>query len=269
MIPAAFDGAAAGYDAEFTDSSVGRAQRRLVWEHLDNVLMQVPSPGDVLEINCGTGEDAVWLARRGCRVVATDISGAMLTVAAGKAARAGVQHAVTFARLGARDLEAGVFAHRFDLVLSNFGGLNCLSPDQMAGLADRLAEMVRPGGRVVLVVMPPFCLWETVWHLATLHPRAATRRWRSPVTAQVGAATFPIWYYGARRLSDLFAAAFDCVAVRPVGLAVPPSAMERAFNAWPRTLDVLESIDRRLGKSAPLAGLSDHLLIELRRRGCA
>jgi SAM-dependent methyltransferase len=268
MTDAAFDGAADSYDDDFTRSRVGRAQRNLVWSHLEPVLNALGRPADVLEINCGTGEDAVHLAARGYQVLATDISTGMLVQTARKAARAGLGHLVQTTRLAAEMLSPALLGRQFDLVLSNFGGLNCLSPDDLAALAGRLAGIVRPGGRVVLVVMPPLCLWEVAWHLPRLHPRAAFRRLGGgPVTARVGAASFPIWYYGPDRLRRMFAADFDCVAVRPIGLAVPPSALEPAFTNRPALVDRLERLDRALPGWPLLAGISDHMLLEFRRQG--
>lgn len=267
MIPSAFDAAAATYDQEFTDSSVGRAQRRLVWFHLARVLSQLPAPAEVLEVNCGTGEDALWLAKQGHRVLATDISASMLVVAAQKAAQGGYRHAVTCARLAAQEIEPDTLGRRFDLVLSNFGGLNCLSPTDMRTLARRLPEMVSPGGRVLMVIMPPFCLWETFWSLITLRPGLAMRRWRKgPVMTQVHGTSFPIWYYRLGWLRRLFSDSFDCVRVRPVGFTVPPSALEGRLHKYPRLLSAMERIDRAFGRSSLLAAMSDHALLEFRRR---
>lgn len=267
MIPSAFDAAAATYDREFTDSIVGRAQRRLVWYHLARALSHLPTPAEVLEVNCGTGEDALWLAKQGHRVLATDISASMLVVAAQKAAQAGYRHAVTCTRMAAQEIEPDTFGRRFDLVLSNFGGLNCLSPADMQALAWRLPAMVNPDGRVVMVVMPPFCLWETFWSLVTLRPGLAARRWcQGPVMTQVHGASFPIWYHGLGWLRRLFSDSFDCVAVRPVGLTVPPSALEGRLRDYPRLLAAMERVDRAVGNSSLLAALSDHTLLEFRRR---
>src|SRR5260221_9292896 len=82
-----FDAAAAGYDAAFSDSVCGRALRESVWRRLEP---HVHGAINLLDLGCGTGEDAIWLARRGCNVVAVDNSTAMLSVAAAKIARAGL-----------------------------------------------------------------------------------------------------------------------------------------------------------------------------------
>lgn len=66
-----FDDLAAGNDAAFTDSSIGREMRAIVWRRLD-ALFQPDMR--ILELNCGTGEDAGRLALRG-----VDDAGASIT----------------------------------------------------------------------------------------------------------------------------------------------------------------------------------------------
>src|SRR5262249_61700541 len=69
---------AASYDVAFTESLIGRAQREVVWDLLKRVFHR----GDrILELNCGTGEDALFLVRRGVSVVAYDASPRMIEVA--------------------------------------------------------------------------------------------------------------------------------------------------------------------------------------------
>src|SRR5512142_2340783 len=78
----AFDHIGARYDAEFTNTDLSRWFRRRVWERLASLF----KPGDrVIELGCGTGEDAIWLAKRGVRVLAGDASPAMLAETARKA----------------------------------------------------------------------------------------------------------------------------------------------------------------------------------------
>ena len=56
--------ASPSYDDLFTRSAIGRAQREVVWK----ILFRHFDPGDhILELNCGTGEDAVFLARHDMR----------------------------------------------------------------------------------------------------------------------------------------------------------------------------------------------------------
>src|SRR4051812_10690043 len=113
MYAAAFDRLAASYDETWTDSAIGRAQRNAVWRHSGRVF----TPGQrVLELGCGTGEDAARLQRSGVAVAAIDSSPAMVSMAR----RRGVDAAV--GRIEDLRLVDGVF----DGAISNFGPLNCV-----------------------------------------------------------------------------------------------------------------------------------------------
>ena len=57
------------YDADYTHSAVGGALSSIVWSRLADVFRPTQR---ILELGCGTGEDAVRLASTGVRVVATD-----------------------------------------------------------------------------------------------------------------------------------------------------------------------------------------------------
>ena len=79
---AAFDEAAASYDSDFAGTTPGLWLRQSVWGHLRPFVR----PGmQALDLGCGTGEDAQWLARNGCHVTAADGSAAMLEQVAAKA----------------------------------------------------------------------------------------------------------------------------------------------------------------------------------------
>jgi predicted TPR repeat methyltransferase len=96
-----FDTMAADYDAAFTYSLIGERMRQAVWQRLAAHL----EAGDcVLELGCGTGEDAMYLARRGVRVHATDVSAGMLSIAREKIRRAGLGQLVAVEQLNIADL---------------------------------------------------------------------------------------------------------------------------------------------------------------------
>lgn len=274
MSAAAFDTLAADYDRDFTHSLVGAAQRSVVWDVLDECLREKERPCSVLELNCGTGEDALHMAHAGHRVVATDVSGEMLRVARDKVARAGLDRLVQTRRLDFHALASGEVAARdlggpFDLVFSNFGGLNCLSSEALRALAAPLAACLAPQGQAIAVVMPRLCLWESAWALLHLQPRRAVRRWRGgPVLAQLGAdqPPLPVWYHGVDDMEGALGDHFRRERVRPVGLAVPPSSLEPLARRAPRWLAWMERLDRRWLTAAWGARLSDHVLIQYRRR---
>src|ERR1043166_6681556 len=85
---AAFDIMAADYDTAFSRSLTGDCQRSQVYEWLSDFIKDKKEL-NILEINCGTGDDALWLASLGHSVIATDISAAMIAEAKDKAAFTG------------------------------------------------------------------------------------------------------------------------------------------------------------------------------------
>jgi hypothetical protein len=77
----AFDAVAERFDARYGAWKSVAAQRRLVRAAL---LRAFPPGAKLLEIGGGTGEDAAWLARQGREVLLTDVSPAMVRMAAEK-----------------------------------------------------------------------------------------------------------------------------------------------------------------------------------------
>ena len=250
-----FDALAADYDRSFTASAIGQRMRAAVWRRLDTAF----APGErVLELNCGTGEDAVHLAERGVRVLATDVSPGMLAMTRAKVERAGVADRVEVAELPIQDL-ARRPAGRFDGALSNFGGLNCV--EDLAGAARALAVAVRPGGRALLCLMGPAVPWEWGWYLAHGEPGKALRRLRRGGTQWRG---LTVRYPSIGEVRRAFAPRF-VQRVAAIGALVPPTYAEAWAARHPRLLAALDRWERRAETIPPLPWLADHYLIELER----
>lgn len=256
-----FDAMARDYDQTFTHSVIGTLMRRAVWRRLDACFR----PGDrVLELNCGTGEDAMYLGRRGVHVLATDISPAMLQVARDKVAHAGLADRVELRQLAIEDLHLAsgrVEVFNLDGVLSNFGGLNCVA--DLPGLARGLAACLRPGAMALLCIMGPLVAWEWAWFLRQGQPGQAFRRLRRGGTQWRG---LTIRYPSLRTVRRAFAPAFTLRRVSAIGALLPPSYAEGWAARHPRLLASLSRWERRLETLPPLPWLADHYLVELERR---
>lgn len=103
-------------------------------------------PGNALELGCGKGDDAVWLARRGWAVTAVDVSTVALSLAVGNAEAAGVAERIRFE---AHDLAMSFPAGTFDLVVASF--LHSPQEWPRAEVLIRAAGAVAPGGHLLLV----------------------------------------------------------------------------------------------------------------------
>lgn len=251
---AAFDRVAARYDETWTNSAVGRLQREGVWRHMDRLFR----PGErVLELGCGTGEDALHLAQAGVRVHATDVAPRMIEVTQKRLEREGLADRVTPEVLAIEDLSLCEGRGVFDGATANFGVLNCV--EDLRRAAAELARLVRPGGRLVLCPMGRFCLWETLWHLARFRPAKAFRRLRKGgATASLGGDQhFRVFYPSVAEITAALAPHFRRVGFWGVGVFVPPSYVRTVPGLWRR----LAFLDRLFGGWPLLRSVGDHRLL--------
>jgi ubiquinone/menaquinone biosynthesis C-methylase UbiE len=261
---APFDHIAPTYDTVFSRSAIGQLQRKQVWRYLEKVTPELNGL-EILELNCGTGEDAVLFSEKGFNIVATDVSEEMLKITTQKANQFSMQSKISSQYLDLDSFDETVFTKKFDLIFSNFGGLNCINPESLKKLLRRIPTILRPGGRFIGVVMPRFCLWETCYLLLKFRPVKAFRRLTSKeVLVDLQGTPLKTWYYNPSQVKSWSRDKFRVVATRPIGLALPPSYLEQYFSKNKRLLLRLNRLERRFEKLSSIAGLADHFLIDLK-----
>ena len=261
MTPAApFNTLAPDYDARFTHSVLGGTLRRAVWGWLDRTF----TPGDrVLELNCGTGEDAVHLAARGVRVLATDGSSAMVDLARAKIGDLGFDRSIELRQLEIERLDDLVAesAGSLDGAFSNFGGLNCVA--DLPRAVRSLAALLKPGARVVLCLMGPLVPWEWAWFLARAQVGTAFRR-----LARGGVEwhSLTVRYPSIRTMLRTLGPRFAVRRVGGLGVLVPPTYVETWARHHPRLVARLDRWERRIEAWPIVPWLGDHYLLDLERR---
>jgi ubiquinone/menaquinone biosynthesis C-methylase UbiE len=256
---ASFDKAALKYDETFTHSEIGKMQRHLVYKQLSKQLDYVKN---IFEINCGTGEDAIWLAKQNFNVIATDVSPKMIEVAKGKATPGNPNFETT-------DIKniATVFAgQKFDLVFSNFGGLNCLSKHEVEKFIWDVKTMLSENGKLVLVIMPKNTLWEQFYFLAKAQFSSIFRRKKELVFVDVDGEKVPTYYYNPKDIVNLAVNDFVLVDQKPIGFFVPPSYLESFFKNKKGLLRFLNSLENGISNCSFLSKHADHYIITLQKR---
>ena len=262
VIAAPFDAVAARYDETFTLSKIGQAQRAAVWRELAKTFN---SGQRILEIGCGTGVDARFLAERGVRVVACDPSSQMIDVMMSRIQQSALQGFVQPCVLGAENLASLWSSEAFDGAFSNFGALNCVS--DLRKLATDLAQLLKPGATALLCWMGPYCIWEMMWYLAHGNRRKAFRRFTAGgVIAKIAEnACVHVHYPSFESIQRTFAPEFTVRSVQGVGVAVPPSYCESWAGRHSHLLEFFSKVDSQLGRCPGIRLLGDHVLVSMQR----
>lgn len=254
------------YDRKVIYSPIAMLHRRSVWRHLRKTL-QLGRPLQVMVLNCGTGEDAVWLARQGHFVLATDDSPLMVRATARKARRLKLNHMIAAKQMAITDLADNHFLHKFDLVYADFGGLNKVPSFVLNDLSAQLASLIRPGGHFVAVVKTPRNIWEMSYHSLGFRFRKAFRQSkREQIFIDLEGRLTSQYRYSPKQIVSKFGRDFDLASLRPVGFFLPPTSLEPVFGGSERFLMMLDYLENSSNHIAGLAPMADHFLLDLELR---
>jgi SAM-dependent methyltransferase len=260
-MPKGFGSASISYDKNFTFTKIGKAQRNRVYSYI-NPIISNSKKISILEINCGTGEDAIKFAQLGHKVLATDVSPEMIEIANAKINLNNLQFEVLDINL----INPEDFVQKFDLVFSNFGGLNCLSKDQLKIFFSKCVPLLKPQGKIVAVIMSKKCLWGIFYFfLKGKFITAKRRNTTSPIVIKVHGEPIKTWFYNPKDIVSLTEKLFVIKFIKPIGISIPPSYLENSFVTKGIVFKVLVNIEKLLGLSA-LAKYADHFIIELEKR---
>lgn len=257
-----WDSAAENYEEVFSGTIIGKTRREAVWRELQRLFFK----GDrVLEINCGTGLDAVFLAQRGVELLACDLSPRMIERARRHAANNNMGDRVEFLALANENLGTLGDGPLFDGAFSNFSGLNCV--EDLTAVQLQLAKRLKPGAPLLLCMMGRFALWEVVWFLLHKEAKLAFRRIREKTARMDQSPEVKIHRPSIKEIRSQFAPFFRLRRWSGVGIAVPPSYMEHWARRFPRVISLLALLDRKIGGLPGVRNMADCVVLEFERVG--
>jgi ubiquinone/menaquinone biosynthesis C-methylase UbiE len=259
---AAFNKQAKSFDETYSTNSIIQYKRKRVRDHVKEFLNQ---ESHILELNSGTGEDAIWFAQQGHHVHATDIAEEMQKVLARKVKDYNLTGMISSEICSFNRLQQLKNKGPFDMIFSNFAGLNCTgSLDKVLQSFD---EILKPGGFVTLVILPKFCLWETL-ALFKGKFKTATRRFfsRNGVRAHLEGEYFTCWYYNPSYVVQHSKKKFELLKLEGLCSIVPPSYIEQFAEKHPKLFAFLKSWEDKYRDRWPWKNVGDYYIISLRKR---
>lgn len=258
----AFSRQAPVFDDLYANNKIIQYKRKRVREHVEQFISPNSS---MLELNAGTGDDALYFAARGHHIHATDISAAMQDVLIKKAEESGLRESISNEICSFAEL--GKLQHRgpFDYIFSNFAGLNCT--DRLKEVLASFPDLIRPGGYVTLVILPKFCLWEFLL-LFKGKFKEAFRRFagRKGAKAHVEGEYFRCWYYNPSFVKKALKKDFDVVSLEGLCTIVPPSYIEQFAEKHPRWYSRLMKKENKWKAGWPWRSVGDYYIITLKRK---
>ncbi|MDH3252968.1 MAG: class I SAM-dependent methyltransferase, partial [Ignavibacteria bacterium] len=218
----------------------------------------------ILEINCGTGTDAIALARQGVHVLATDVSSAMIARVEKKVRDQDLTAFVHTRQLAFEQLDL-LESGTFDGCLSNLGGLNCAM--SLAPVARQVSRVTKPGSCIIAVVMNRWSVWEMVSFLLRGNVRGAFRRAKGEALAKIGEHVIRVQYYSPSAFVGCFQPWFSPVEITGINIFTPSPGSTVANSLLRPLLPALRQLERVLSLHYPFNCMGDHFCAVLRRTG--
>lgn len=232
-------------------------RRSIIRKHVETFL----NPQDtILEINAGSGIDAVYFAKAGYNVLATDIAD-NAGIFINNKIKAEALNNLEFQKCSFSNLKS-IEKRKFNHIFSNYGGLNCTN--DLEEIFSQFNHLLHPKGFVSLVIMPKYYPWEMATFLKG--NKNAFRRWKkNGVLANVNNHLIPTFYYSPKQIKKAMGTDFAAVSTKNIGTFYP-SLHYKSFQNYPKTMRFLMRLDSWINsKSIIPKGIGDYFIITFQK----
>lgn len=228
----------------------------------EEVLLQLKPNSEVLELNCGTGMDAVFFAKHSHKILANDNAKGMLEQLEKKIAANSLEKQIETLHCSFHEIHK-IKNRTFDHIISNFGGLNC--SESLEDVLKQFSPLLKPGGKVTLMIMPKVCLWEMALIFKGKF-KTAFRRFKKKALAKVEGVEFYCYYYTPGYVKRATRNDLETISLKGVCVTVPPEFLWNFAVRNPRTFERLKALDKKISGIFPFTYCCDHFLITLQKK---
>ena len=132
-------------------------------------------------------------------------------------------------------------------------------------LSEKIKILLKPGGKFIAVIMPDFCMIESIYFLFKFRTQEMFRR-KKVQQVNVNDSVVETYYYHPKKFYEYFKRDFIINKIIAVGVFIPPSYLNNFFRRKVNTLKVLNKLEGSFGNHSIAASISDHFLIDLNLR---
>lgn len=262
QVSSAFSTQSAVFD-ELTNSNVMEVEyREIIRAHVQQFIL----PGEyMLELNCGTGLDAVFFARKGLNVHATDNAPGMLEQLKQKVLLQALKSKITYERCSFNQLNLKENpVAQFDHVFSDYGGLNCA--EDIGSVIKQLDPYLKTGGMAHLVLIAPVCLWEWATVFKGKFRFAFRRLSNKGLKSHLEGHYFTTYYYSPSAIRKAFGKKYVLMQLRSMGCLMPPTFNDYFPARHPRLFKLLKYAELKLNTTWPFNRCGDLFIISVKKK---
>ncbi len=255
----AFSKQAEHYDQDDFSNPILIDWRKRVYEHIN---LFIKPNSNILELNAGTGIDALHLVGQGHIVLATDNAPGMIQKINEKIEHFGLEDRLQSKQCSFESLGL-LKGKKLDYVFSNFGGLNCF--EDLSRITKQLPDLLNKDAYVTWVIMPPVSLWELMWIFKG--KKTAFRRFKKGQLAHLEGELFKTYYHSLSKIKRDFSENFIFLKSEGIGALSPPPASLNFIKKYSKAYSFLKKLDHVLKDHFPFNRWADHIIVTFQFNG--
>jgi len=256
----AFSRQSSSFDSIEANNEILQWMRKQIHAHC---MRHFKTGNSILELNCGTGIDAVFFAGQGMRVHATDIADGMLHELRKKISEKNLSENISTENCSFTELR-NLSKNNFDHIFSDFGGLNCVK--EIDRVITSFDDLLKPGGTVTLVIMPPFCPWELALLFKGNFKTAFRRLKKNGAESHLEGEHFMSYYFSPKKIISCFGKKYSLLELQGLGSFVPPPYLDTFPQNHRGLFNKLKRLDEKWSHNFPFNRWADHFILTMKKK---